>query len=70
MWSLLTVNAAGKLGFRRANRVDYSASKPALDQQPDGVKLFPGWVRLGLVIGLPSLFWIGVVMLILRLTHH
>ena len=44
--------------------------EPALEQDSDEVKRFPGWVRLLLLIGVPGLFWIGVVLLILRLTHR
>ena len=70
MWSLLTVNAAGKLDHRRVKRVEYLAGKPAVEHQPGEAKLFPGWVRLLLLIGVPGLFWTGAILLILHFTHR
>ncbi len=37
---------------------------------PPPIKRYPGWVRLLLLVGAPGLFWIALVLLILRLTHR
>ena len=64
------MNAARKSRRWHLERMKFLKIEPALEQDSDEVKRFPGWVRLLLLIGVPGLFWIGVVLLILRLTHR
>jgi len=70
MASPLTVNTPSKPSRGRSFRVSPLLVKPAPQDLPGEAALFPGWVRLLLLIGAPSLLWIGLIALILLLLHR